>query len=58
MVHFICVQTATFVQRNTLVVTENVACITLAALHTGGWREMAEDGEEVSAGGGAGGGAV
>lgn len=52
------VQTATFVQGNTLVVTEDIACVTLAALHTGSWREVAEDGEEVRAGGGAGGGAV
>lgn len=51
-------QASTFVQTNTLVVAEDVAGVALAALHTGGWREVAEHGEEVRAGGGAGGGTV
>lgn len=58
MVLSVCAQTATFVQRDTLVVTEDVAGVTLAALHAGGRREVAEHGEEVGAGGGARGGAV
>ena len=45
-------------QWHTLVVAEHKAGIALATLHTGGGRLVAEEGEEVRAGGGAGGGAV
>lgn len=58
MVLSVQVHTATFAERNTLVVTEDVAGVTLAALHTGGWREVAEDGKEVRAGGRTGDGAI
>lgn len=58
MVFSVWVQTATFIQGNTFAVTKNMAGVTLAALHTSGWREVAEDGEEVWAGWGAGGSAI
>lgn len=49
---------ATLVQGNTLPITEDEAGVTLTSLHTGGGGEVTEDGEEVGASGGAGGGAV
>lgn len=49
---------ATLVQRNALVVTQDVAGVALASLHAGGGRQVAEYGEEVGAGWRAGGGAV
>lgn len=58
MVLAVWVQTATFFQTNTFAVTEDIASIALAALHTGSWREVAEDGEEVRACGRARGSAV
>lgn len=58
MVLSVRVQTATFTQRDTLVVAEHISRVTLAALHTGGRREVAGAGEEVGAGWGTGVGTV
>lgn len=54
----VLVHTATLVQAHALAVAEHEARVTQAALHAGGGRQVAEDGEEVGAGGGARRGAV
>ena len=45
-------------QRHARAVAEHKAGVALATLHAGGWRQVAEEGEEVRASGGAGGTAV
>lgn len=54
----VCVHAATLLQPDTVAVTEDVAGVALTSLHAGVRREVAGAGEQVGAGGGAGGGAV
>lgn len=58
MVLSIWINAAAFVEGNAIAIAQDVATVTLAALHTGARRQVTDNREEISAGGGAGRSAV